>query len=950
MSNHDPNDWQALIHDLLGCEPDHLAQWIAVHRANLDLMFLQALKGYTDDQRMRSDAHLADKATGYALQIAEALSEESLAYPLACWARGNCLLFVNPKEAIRFYRLALTGYQAIDDGLSVARLQSNLVGVLMECGHFDEAEAAYQAAHVGYRNCAVNEPFYLVRLEQNYGLLLHYQGRYEEAMQAHQRAIQLSEKAGMLIVTAEILVNQAWTSGLLGEINATENALLTARHVAVEHKQALTLARIDLDLGILYTALGQPASALRNFQKAHTGFAALGNEMELASVAMYEGALFQRIGSWRAARQHYAQAQTLFTLHQMWPQVAQTFVQQAVVNRLAGDYAKSCLLLQEANLLCEKLGNQHWLTLVRLEQVALDLAQNQYVSALTRLQKPLPIADHSGLNAQHDFFLAESLRQQGQTANEIEPVYLRALDVARHQEDYWLQRQILAGVGRLLLLTEPRRAQLFLEEAVALDARIRQSLSVEELKAGFQEQSNELLPMLAALAIGQQEPLCALGYLWQAKGNAFLELQQALHLKTNLTAEGQAEFAQLRQAIASRRWVLTTQARINEPDSLRESQDAKLQALEQELNKLRRHRNQEIDPASAVSSHQLHRWLNQMEADLLFEYGICNDQLLGIVVNRAGAVYATWLADIQSVGDLLDEVQLDFQNIVSQSPEQLRRHGGQWQQESRHLLQRCYELLVAPLLQGIAQATANQSNTLQRLLIAPCYPLFLLPFAALWDGANYLVERFVIEFIPSGALLSLPPTTTEKLTTPWVITTSAAGALAATYREAEAILTAFPTAVAFVDRSGAVEALMQLSDSPRFLHIAAHTILRNDAPLFSALQLTGEVLTVEECYELKLVGTELVILSGCSTAVGMESGGGLLAFQSALLAAGAQRVLTSQWPIQDDATAHWMTHFYQYFAQKQPAPMALRQTQMLLLHDPLFSHPAHWAAFVCTCR
>ena len=158
---------------------------------------------------------------------------------------------------------------------------------------------------------------------------------------------------------------------------------------------------------------------------------------------------------------------------------------------------------------------------------------------------------------------------------------------------------------------------------------------------------------------------------------------------------------------------------------------------------------------------------------------------------------------------------------------------------------------------------------------------------------------------------------------------------------------AMPASIAFVD-TPVLDHLRSLSVPPKVLHIAAHSLQRADAPLFTALQLAGEVLTVEQCYELPLAGTELVTLSGCTTAGGQESESALLAFQTAFLLAGAHRVLTTLWPIADDASTTWMTFFYRALARGLTVPQAIQHTQQQCLADPALCHPALWAPFAVT--
>jgi CHAT domain-containing protein len=61
-------------------------------------------------------------------------------------------------------------------------------------------------------------------------------------------------------------------------------------------------------------------------------------------------------------------------------------------------------------------------------------------------------------------------------------------------------------------------------------------------------------------------------------------------------------------------------------------------------------------------------------------------------------------------------------------------------------------------------------------------------------------------------------------------------------------------------------------------------------------------------------------------------------------------VVSSLWPVADDATAVWMELFYRFLAKGLPPAEALQQTQQTLLRDEHHSHPAIWAAFICTRR
>jgi CHAT domain-containing protein len=915
----------------------------------LDLAFLQSLKDtYAVTAYILAEPVTAERATRYGLIIAEQMGDEALALPLARWARGLWAMFHAPEEAVTLFQQAQLVYRAVGDTLSVARLNANLVGVLTECGRFAEAEIAYQAARPEFSRYLDGNPLYLVRLEQNYGWLLHSAGRFSEALVVHDRALDLARQYQLVTSIAEVHVNRNLTLGMVGRLTEVEINFLQERIAAAEHKQLVTVARIDMNLGDLYTWQGRVAAALQRFQMAEQTFTSLDNEMEVASVLFRQAALLSRIGARRAAIRHYAQALPRFTQRQMLPQVGELLVGYALARRQEGEYRQALALLKQAEEVWETLQNPLWQALVVLERMALAIEQEEYGTAdQLRQQMPLPT---NSLRLQAEFQLLQAdlwrltVQNEGDL-NRATQAYETAYAYATTHGERWIERRARVGLGKRWLTDDPVRAVTFFEEAATIDAAIRQTLTVEELKASFHEQANDLFDGLIRLAIANQQEQQALAYSWRAKAGALLDLLYALHEQSTLPATSQAAIEQTRQQIATLRWQQAISADPALPQALQNQHTAQIAALEQQLLDLRRRRN-DTYKTTTISSSLTEQCdpgliLPRMEADLLLEYVRCGDELWGIVADRHGVCKGVCLGDVEAIVDLNARLQLRFGNVVAQPAERRRQWNQRWLGECLPLLAHCYEQLVTPLFTQLATATTS-------ILIAPCDPLFLFPFAAFWDGHRFWGERTRIELIPSGALLGVTPPRSPNHSPPLIIA-AATGAMTAVRAEAKAVAEALPTSITLID-SPALGYLRSLSAPPKIVHIAAHTLQRADAPLFTALQLAGEVLTVEQGYELPLTGTELVTLSGCTTASGQESESALLAFQSAFLLAGAQRVLTTLWPIADDAATTWMTFFYRALADGLLVPQAIQQTQQQCLADPALCHPALWAPFTSTRR
>jgi CHAT domain-containing protein len=188
---------------------------------------------------------------------------------------------------------------------------------------------------------------------------------------------------------------------------------------------------------------------------------------------------------------------------------------------------------------------------------------------------------------------------------------------------------------------------------------------------------------------------------------------------------------------------------------------------------------------------------------------------------------------------------------------------------------------------------------------------------------------------------------------------SALARLPFTRREAESIHVLVPES----ERRVALgfEASRALAVSPelgqyRYIHFATHGLLNNTHPELSGLAFSlfderGETqngfLRGMDVYNLRLPA-ELVVLSGCRTALGKEvSGEGLVGLTRGFMYAGAKRVLAGLWRVNDAATAELMRRFYQeMLGVKRLAPAAaLRAAQVSMWREPRWRSPFYWAAF-----
>lgn len=176
-------------------------------------------------------------------------------------------------------------------------------------------------------------------------------------------------------------------------------------------------------------------------------------------------------------------------------------------------------------------------------------------------------------------------------------------------------------------------------------------------------------------------------------------------------------------------------------------------------------------------------------------------------------------------------------------------------------------------------------------------------------------------------------------------------------REAEAIaaLYAADQRTLLLDFDASRERFIEAVRGRQIIHIATHGFLNSQRPELSGLVLsqvdsTGRsldgVLRLHDLYDLEL-DADLVILSGCRTALGKEiRGEGLVGLTRGFMDAGADRVMASLWSVQDRATAELMIAFHRRLADGLSATAALRAAQLEIRAQRRWKDPFFWAGFV----
>jgi len=160
---------------------------------------------------------------------------------------------------------------------------------------------------------------------------------------------------------------------------------------------------------------------------------------------------------------------------------------------------------------------------------------------------------------------------------------------------------------------------------------------------------------------------------------------------------------------------------------------------------------------------------------------------------------------------------------------------------------------------------------------------------------------------------------------------------------------------AFLAEEATEEAYKREAGDYDIIHLAMHTLVDDQRPLFSKMIFSSSPGSVEDgmlnTYEVYSVtlNAMMVVLSSCNTGTGMlATGEGILSLARGFLYAGSRSVVMSMWAVDDNSASEVVRSFYRNMRSGQTKSTALRSARLRFLRsaDQTRSHPYFWSALV----
>ena len=768
-------------------------------------------------------------------------------------------------------------------------------------------------------------------------------GQYREALENYQQVLIVRRELGDRQGVADTLHHIGLVYENQGRYHTAldfyQRGLAIAKFLENRKHQSVLLEH----LGIVSHRLGADDRALEFYQEAFTISRKLEDRARAGKILDYMGFIYTE-------REEHARALELY--------------KEALENFQAiGDLKGAANTLDMIGLTYDRLGNS-------------DKALEVLERALATFQN---LGDRDGIGNTLDS-LGTVYQNRGDESKALE-FYHRALVTLKEVGDR--PGEVLAFSNIASLYKKQGRPELaiaFYKQAVNINESLRKDLPVFSLKQQefYTKTLTETYRNLADLLLQQNRV---------AEAHRLLDLLKVQELHHYLqTIDGNEKTAQGVDLHPQERSVLDNHATLQESAIELGKELAQLEQIPTELRtSAERERIVELQKIQADITQQFQAFVNSSEVVNLSQQ--LNRTTGGETLNLTEL--DQWRSHLDEIGEnaailhpfiLEDRLELilitryapplyrtvnikqqDLQKVIAQFRRRLvtprmrvsfiKNHG-----------KKLYDLLIKPIENDLKQAQA------ETIIYAPDGRLRYIPLAALYDGNQWLIERFNINHITAMSLDSFEAEHSQEVEV-------LAGAFARgdysfniaeqefkfsglpfAGREVEQLANNVEKITSLVDEQFSPELVIPQMNNHKIVHFATHAAFVKGHPEESFILFgNGDRVSLHEIESWSLPNVDLIVFSACETAVGTIAGDGheILGFGYQVQQTGAKAAIATLWQVDDLGTQVLMKAFYQVLQEKNPPKSeALRQAQLALIRGQELpeavnlEHPYYWAPFI----
>ncbi len=842
------------------------------------------------------------------------------------------------------------------------------------------------------------------KIEQ--GKALYKAGRFAEAVQILQQAAQEYQNQGDNLKRAATLSNLSLAYQQLGAWNEakqaitkslnilgyqqptrgkTPNSSLLTLNSSLLTPNSLKILAQSLDiLGRLQLATGQTEAALKTWQQATNIYTKADDKNGVVRSRINQAQVLRIQGFYRNAVKTLAEVNKILQTQPDSIEKATTLRSLGDVLQLAGNIPESRTALQQSLEIAKRLQSSTEIAASLFSLGNNARAQQQTQQAINFYQQTVKISPSPLLKVQAQLnhlsllieeqkspqipsLISEIQSQLDQLPPSRASIYARinfaqSLMKVRSEELGVMNSELITPNSSLL--TPPARLlATAVQQARSLNDKRSEAYALGSL-GGLYEQTGQWSEAQKlteqALLLAQASNAADITYRWQWQLGRLLKAQKDFQGAIAAYDAAVETLETLRTDLAA----VNQDVRFNFRDSVepvyRESVQLLLQTQQNQLNK-------NIDEKTLEKARQRIEALQIAELDNFFREACLQGQrvLLDQVVDQENPTAAILYPII-----LPQELQV----IVKIPKQPLRNY-------SVKIPQTEVEKTVVELRQNLLnpaqiKAVRTQSQQVYNWLIKPIESelstsgvdtlvfvldglLRNLPMASLYDGKQYLVEKYAVALSVGLQLLDPKPLQPEQLKALTAGLTepppefSNFAPLPGIKTEIELIAEAGVSTTNLLDQQFTSKALESKVNANPFnvVHLATHGQFSSTADKTFILAADGPINVTQfdsilrSRGETRLEAVQLLVLTACQTAAGDKRAA--LGLAGVAVKAGARSTLASLWQIDDESTAQFVGAFYRELKDPNISKAtAVRRAQLQLLKHPNYNSPSFWSAYV----
>ncbi|GMR01405.1 MAG: hypothetical protein BMS9Abin19_0785 [Gammaproteobacteria bacterium] len=243
---------------------------------------------------------------------------------------------------------------------------------------------------------------------------------------------------------------------------------------------------------------------------------------------------------------------------------------------------------------------------------------------------------------------------------------------------------------------------------------------------------------------------------------------------------------------------------------------------------------------------------------------------------------------------------------------------------------------------------------IRTLVIVPDGALRTIPWGALYDGKDFLIEQYAIAYTPGLEVTDPRPLQRQDLKVLLSGLTTAVQdfpALPFVKDELERINKLYGGTILLDENFNAANLQKELGKTAySVVHIASHGQFSDNPEQTFLLTHDGKI-TMDKLSEFVGIGRfrdkpiELLTLSACQTAAGDDRAA--LGLAGVAVKSGARSALATLWFVNDQTTSLLISDFYQQLKEPSTSKAeALQRAQIKILSDRRYRHPGYWSPYL----